>query len=70
MTVFSAAQENIKAQSAMNKEQKLTNKKLKCCWTCQKDKQPFGGKLIMRPNFHMFICKDCMDIKKAKVENT
>ena len=65
MSTFNAVKQNIKAQAAMQANNKERIKQPRCCWKCQKDKQTIGGKLVMKPGFFMFICKDCMDAKKA-----
>jgi hypothetical protein len=41
------------------------------CWKCQKDKSTVGGHIKMFAGGPMkFICKECMDKKKEKVDET
>lgn len=65
MSTFSAVKQNIKAQAPMQDHKQARIKQPRCCWKCQKDKQILGGKVVIKPGFFMFICKDCMDAKKA-----
>lgn len=53
-----AAQVKANEAGAMNRRKKL-------CWKCQKNKSTTGGKLILKPGLHMFVCKDCMAATKT-----
>jgi len=55
---------NIAALSAQLKNEKRMNSRLKMCWKCQKDKNPYGGYMRIAAGLHKFICKDCMDAKE------
>jgi hypothetical protein len=55
---------NIAALSAQLKNEKRMNSRLKMCWKCQKDKNPYGGYMRLAAGLHKFICKDCMDAKE------
>jgi hypothetical protein len=55
---------NIAALSAQLKNEKRMNSRLKMCWKCQKDKNPYGGYMRITAGLHKFICKDCMDAKE------
>ncbi len=38
----------------------------KLCWKCQQDKSPIGGHIKTFKGGPMkFVCKDCMDARKA-----
>jgi hypothetical protein len=62
--------ENIFATAPLQALNKETNKKPKCCWSCQQDKPTVGGHLKMMPGLMKFVCKDCLDKKKAKSNDT
>ena len=50
---------------------KSMSKKPRMCWKCQKDKSTVGGHIKMFAGGPMkFICKECMDKKKEKVDDT
>ena len=59
---------NIAALRASQRNQRRMNAKWKCCWKCQKDKNPYGGFLRIFGSVHKFICKDCMDARQKKLE--
>jgi len=65
MSTFSAVKQNIKAQAPMQADKRERITQPRCCWKCQKDKQTFGGKIVISPGLFMFVCKDCLDAKKA-----
>jgi hypothetical protein len=51
-------------------KQTMNNRK-RMCWQCQKDKSPAGGHIKTFKGGPMkFICKECMEAKKAKNEKT
>ena len=41
----------------------------KVCWQCQKEKNTLGGKLVLRPGLHMFVCADCLSANELKKEH-
>jgi hypothetical protein len=61
---------NIAALRAQQRNEKRMSQKWKMCWKCQKDKSPSGGFLRITAGLHKFICKDCMDAKQKKLEET
>lgn len=70
-TVKNVVAENIRATNAAHAANRTMNGKKKMCWRCQKDKTPVGGHLKMFPGGPMkFICKDCLDVKKEKENET
>jgi hypothetical protein len=60
--------QNVAAVRAQQRNEKRMNSKWKCCWRCQKDKDPRGGFLRIQAGLHKFICKDCMDAKQKQLE--
>jgi len=60
--------QNVAALRAQQRNEKRMNSKWKCCWRCQKDKDPRGGFLRIQAGLHKFICKDCMDAKQKQLE--
>jgi len=62
---------SIVAENLMAVNPGLTSKmamdaKKKMCWKCQQDKSPIGGHIKTFKGGPMkFICKECMDAKKA-----
>jgi hypothetical protein len=60
--------QNVAAVRAQQRNEKRMNSKWKCCWRCQKDKDPRGGFLRIQAGLHKFICKDCMNAKQKQLE--
>jgi len=58
--------QNVAAVRAQQRNEQRMNSKWKCCWKCQKDKDPRGGFLRIQAGLHKFICKDCMDAKEKE----
>jgi hypothetical protein len=61
---------NIAALTARQRNERRMNKKLKMCWKCQKDKNPYGGYLRIAAGLHKFICEECMDAKQKQLEES
>ena len=38
----------------------------KCCWKCQQDKSVIGGEMKVVPGLMKFVCKECVEARKAK----
>ena len=67
---FSAVQQNIDALDAELSNRRRMARYPQLCWRCQKDKSLAGGSIKMFGSVRRFICKDCVEEKKAKVVNT
>jgi hypothetical protein len=67
-TVFSVVANNMHAFQARLDNETRTNRKPKMCWKCQKEKNVSGGRMVIKPGLHMFVCKDCEDAKAARIE--
>lgn len=66
MSKFNAVRQNIEALKPDSATNRHLRNILKCCWKCQQSKRTLGGKLVMKPGLFMFICKECVEAKKAK----
>jgi hypothetical protein len=61
--------ENLRATSAFRNNNQRTHTKPKLCWRCQKEKLPAGGHISTYAGGPLkFICKECMETMKAKIE--
>lgn len=60
------AQNNVIAQTVWKEAEWLSNKQ-KTCWKCQKDSKPEKGcDVRIMKGFHKYVCKGCVDARKAK----
>ena len=64
--------DNLNAVNPLLAAQTAQNRKKKLCWKCQKDKYITGGRLLIKPGFMLFVCKECEDVKaeRLKEKNT
>ena len=51
-----------------NKENKWRSKHLRLCWQCQKDKHTKDGSQRLMGANMIFVCKECIDLNRAKKE--
>jgi len=51
-----------------NEESRRRARHLRLCWQCQKDKNIKGGKQRLMGSNMVFVCKECVDLNKAKKE--
>lgn len=65
--MYDVLAQNKVASSGLFAHRKALTNKPKLCWKCQKEsKFEEGAYLKIQPNFHQYICKPCMDIKREK----
>jgi len=64
MTAKHIVADNVFGMSSKLRNESYMNRRWKCCWKCQKDKNPKGGFIKITQGLYKFICKDCMDIKE------
>lgn len=66
---FSNLKENIVAVSGLSSNNRKMRMIPKLCWKCQKESRfEEGAYLNIKMGLHKYICKPCMDTKRAKVE--
>lgn len=59
--------ENVTATSARLSNERWMNRQKQLCWKCQGDKPLAGGTVKFFGTVRRFICKDCVDAKKAEL---
>ena len=60
------AQNRMVANTVWDTHEWISNK-MKTCWKCQKDSRPEKGcDMRIMKGFHKYVCKGCVDAKKAK----
>ena len=60
--------ENLLAMNPLLEAEQRMNSAFRMCWKCQKDKRTAGGRMLVKPGLHMFVCKECEDAKRAAKE--
>jgi hypothetical protein len=51
-----------------NNEKKWRSNHFRLCWQCQKDKHTKDGTQRLMGASMVFVCKECVDLNKAKKE--
>lgn len=62
--------ENMMAINPLLESERRMNTSFRMCWKCQKDKSTTGGRMVIKPGLHMFVCRDCEDAKRAAKEKS
>lgn len=68
MSKFSVLKQNQDALAPAMELRKSRTSHPRCCWKCQQDKPVQGGSMKTWLGLSKFICKECVEAKRASDE--